>query len=479
MEIRTLLTLIVWGVIMLLNLAPDQAWGNSRIITDKKIEAFRQALEQDGFQVTPWTFGRVDISCLVCNGILPMGYGNNAGAPYLIITQEEGNPPNTIEVPRDIQLEPYDAVVFIGKTPPPAAYFSFSGYLFDYYDEGEPNKRKVVFSSLGDTISPHRINVRNKKLPYDQDVVIVMTPDRGTNARVWKAAHHARIPHYLMNTFVVPSSVVNLGKGDDKDRFVFLQRIFLPDDENDLETYLKDAEKWATVFYLTFPKPPALNLYPMPEVKVRGTGKTEVDLMPALDKLEAAILADHPGYQATRYQSGIWLNEWLDGIQRGVNLLGECRDTVYLKTENFRLTDNVDDFLIVYGVNHEAAKKATYSNFSIYHYGKELGIAGRHSRQLAGSADQYDLGKYQDKAKFLYAFKVARNCGGESNTKCLPVNKVPTTELCKSPLKTDCPLIDLGSDLFVAFRAYVEPKTGVGPYLYEILWDRVMQFSKP
>ncbi len=479
MKIRTLLSVIIWGVIVLLNSSPDPACGNSHIMTDRKIEAFRQALEHEGFQITPWTFGRVDISCLVCNQILPMGYGNNAGAPYLLITQEEGNYPYTIQVPRDIQIEPYDAVVFIGRTPPPVAYFSFSGYLFDIYDEGEPDHRRVVFSSLGDTINPHRINVHDRKFPYDQDVVIVMTPDKGTNARVWKAAKHARIPLDLMNTFVVPSSVVHLGKNVDKDRFIFLQRIFLPDDENDLETYLKDVKEWTTVFYLTFPKAPPLDPYPMPGMKVRGTGRTEVDLMPALDKLEAEILAGHPGYRATRYQSGIWLNEWLDGIQRGVNLLGECRDTVYLKTENFRLTDDVDDFLMVYGVNHEMTRKATYSNFSIYHYGKELGVAGRHSRQLAGTANPYDLGEYQDKAKFLYAFKVARNCGGVPDTKCLPVDRVPTTELCQSPLKTDCPLIDLGSDLFVAFRAYVEPKTGVGPYWFEILWDRMIHFSKP
>jgi hypothetical protein len=169
------------------------------------------------------------------------------------------------------------------------------------------------------------------------------------------------------------------------------------------------------------------------------------------------------------------LNEWLDGIQRGVNLLGECRDTTYLKTQNFTLTNDPEDFLFVFGVNHEAVGKATYSNFSIYHSGKELGIAGMNSRQLAGSADQYDLGEYQDKSKYLYAFKVVRDCGEQPPTECLPINKVPVKGGC--PLD-ECPPIELGSELFVAFRAYGEPETGIGPYWYEILWDRAIHFTK-
>lgn len=479
MKLNKLLSVVVLGLV-LVSMVPDVVNAKSPVITGEKIAAFRQALEQEGFEVTPWTYDRIDVSCLVCNGILEMGYGNNAGAPYLIITQEQGIPPQTIRVPRDIQLEPYDAVVFIGKTPPPVAYFSFSGYLFDRQYEGEP-ERRVLFTSLGDTINLHRIHTFNKKKPFNQDVVIVMTPDRGTNARVWEAAKRARFPKYLMNTFAIPSSVVKLGKGDDKDKFVFLQRIFLPESDADLESYLKDPG--ATVFYLTLPKatPTPLDPYPMPEVKVRGTGKAETDLMPALDKLEAAILAENSAYQATRYQSGIWLNEWLDGIQRRVNLLGECRDTVYLKTDDLTLADNPDEFLMVFGVNHEATGKATYSNFSIYHHEKELGIAGRHSRKLAGSADHYNLGEYKDKAKFLYALKVQRNCGcdidKDPDCRCLSVSKVPVLDTC--PFGNSCSQIDLGSNLFVAFRAYVEPETGVGPYWYEILWDRVIKFSKP
>jgi hypothetical protein len=253
--------------------------------------------------------------------------------------------------------------------------------------------------------------------------------------------------------------------------------MYLPVNQDDLNHYMDTSSEWAKVFYVTYPKKPSkLDPYPTPEIQVRGTGRTEVDLMPALDKLEAAILAANPGYQVEKFQSGIWLLEWLEGFQRGANLIGECRDTSYLKTEDFKLTSNPDDFLIVFGVNHEATGKATYSNFTLYHSGKELGLGGKHSRELAGSADGYDLGQYQDKAKYLYAFKVARNCGGLPDTECLQVNKVPTTSRC--PTGDACPSISLDSDLFLGFRAYVEPETGVGPYWFDILWDRGIHFKK-
>jgi hypothetical protein len=475
MKVKRLISVTMAIISIFISLAFAQEHGKfSKKIG--KTERFQNELQKQGLEVTPWedAFGPIDLVCLVCNEDLtgvPSGYGNNAGAPYQTISDTQYG----IRIPREIQLEPYDALVFIGKTPPPAAYFSFTGFVFSRYD-GEGKERKVIFSSIGDTINPYRINTLSGKPPFDKDIMIVITADRGTDQRIRKAAKKAGIQQAMMNTMVVPSSVVKLGKNEEADTMVFLQRIFLPEDQGELDKYMSTANEWAKVFYVTYPdKHHALDPYPAPEMKVRGTGKTEVDLMPALDKLEAAILAANPGYQADKLQSGIWLDEWLDGFQRGTNLLGECRDTSYLRTEDFKLTPNPNDFLIVFGINHEQTGKATYSNFSLYHSIKELGLAGKHSRQFNGTADQYNLGQYQDKAKYLYAFKVARDCGGLPEDECLQVDKIPVSSSC---FTSDCPSISLDDDLFLAFRAYVEPKTGVGPYWYEILWDRAIHFTE-
>jgi hypothetical protein len=38
--------------------------------------------------------------------------------------------------------------------------------------------------------------------------------------------------------------------------------------------------------------------------------------------------------------------------------------------------------------------------------------------------------------------------------------------------------VDNGSQLILAYRAYVEPSTGVGPSYYEIVYDRAIVFHK-
>lgn len=454
------------------NPAFAQVQGNPPLM-DKRVALFQKQLEQQGFTVTHWedAFGPINLACLVCNGYEDIAYGNNAGAPYQVISETyEG-----VRIGRGIQLEPYDAVIFVGKTPPPVAYFSFTGFVFDRYG-GEGKPRQQIFSSIGDTINHSRINTLDKKHPFDKEVIIVMTADRGTNERVLDAAKQAGYPQAIMNTMVVPSSVVRLGKGEKADYLLFVERMYLSANQDDLNTYMDTSSQWASVFYVTYPdKPAKLDPYPTPDMLVRGTGKTEVDLMPALDSLESAIIAANSGYQPDKLQSGIWLLEWLDGFQRGTNLIGECRDTVYLKTIDFKLGDSPEDYLIVFGVNHEATGKSTYSNFSLYHSAMELGMAGKNSRELSGSADRYDLGKYQAMSKYLYAFKVARNCGGLPATECLEVKQIPVGDCLFGDC---CPRGSLDDDLFLGFRAYVEPETGVGPNWFEILWDRAIHFKK-
>ncbi|WP_028323321.1 hypothetical protein [Desulfatirhabdium butyrativorans] len=440
-----------------------------RAITANSLKA---SMTENEIQVSTWTYGTVDVACLVCNGYLPSGYGNNAGALYLsVVDQYPAQNGSVINAPKDMKLKANDAVVIIGKTPPPMAYFSYTGFVFDRYNADDPNNRLVIFSSLGDTINQYRVHAADPRNPFNQDIVIILTADQKTDATIRYALVEMGIDPSIINTYIIPSSVAKMGKTEEADTFVFLQRVFLPENKAEFDSYLNTASQWAQVFYLSFPDQSSLRPFLMPEMKIRGTGKTEVDMMPALDRLESTILANHPGYQAKKLETGIWLNEWLDGFQRGVNLLGECRDTTYLRTPDFSLDS--DSFLMVFGVNHEATGKATYSNFSVYQAEMELGIAGKNSREFADSADGYDLGQYNSLTRYLYAYKIARNCNNETN--CLPVNTVPTTASC--PFSNGCPFVDLKGDLFLGFRAYVEPETGVGPYWYEILWDRAILFT--
>lgn len=59
---------------------------------------------------------------------------------------------------------------------------------------------------------------------------------------------------------------------------------------------------------------------------------------------------------------------------------------------------------------------------------------------------------------------MARNCSGEEN--CLVI-----------PAGSDTYGIGLGQVAFIAFRAYVEVETKVGPSYTELVYDRAVKFS--
>ena len=130
------------------------------------------------------------------------------------------------------------------------------------------------------------------------------------------------------------------------------------------------------------------------------------------------------------------------------------------------MKDDPDEFLVIYGVNHQATGKATYSSFVVYQEDKELGVSSVNSPVFTGSAAGYIPSN--DNAPYLYAWKAARNCG--SDTQCLKIALPDYLQSCNS--------VDLSQKLFVAFRAYLEPATAVGPKPSELLYDRVIMFKK-
>jgi hypothetical protein len=129
-----------------------------------------------------------------------------------------------------------------------------------------------------------------------------------------------------------------------------------------------------------------------------------------------------------------------------------------------------DDFVVVYGANHEATGKATYSNAGVY-VNKDaedvdllLGIVAQQSAQFKGTANDWLEGKPEaDKADKLYVWKFARNCGND--THCTTVT-------------SDCARVnlDLESNLWIGWRAYLEPSTKVGPAFTEIVYDQAIVF---
>ena len=103
-------------------------------------------------------------------GIVPGCFGNNPSTPYLVdklppypglvyggrVTDAPINPANK-GLWLDYFMEPDEAVVYVGPTPPEAKYFSHRSYISNRWIP-EKNTYVQIFASLGDQINNFRIN---------------------------------------------------------------------------------------------------------------------------------------------------------------------------------------------------------------------------------------------------------------------------------------------------------------------------------
>jgi hypothetical protein len=447
------------------------------------IDAFRSSLENSDFTLKLAPFVHVDLVKLYEAGKLANAAGNNAGAPYRGVF---GAIPDNVNITdlKDIsnaqekvenllystpgliqgwQMNPDEALVIVTKTPPECAYFSYCGFIFyKYYEKDQ--QRKWVWTSYNDPLNNLTIKTSGtpngaKGNPFNQDTIIIITADKGTDQRIRSAATSAGYSQDIINTYVIPSSMVKLGMGPEFDTMVFGQRMALFADEKAGQEYVNAV---SAAIRVTPKSQVTLDPFPAPELRVRGTGKTEVDLQPALDELRQAILAKYSDLSANELETSVWLPESYEAVQTETYVAGESRDTVYLRCDTFTLGDDPDEFVIVYGVNHAASGKATYSNCSFYGEAGWNGVAGIYSPQYTGSAEEYLPGN--PLAKYLYVCKFARSCGPEKT--CVVV-----------PTGPGAYGVGLDEPAFVAIRAYLEPATKVGPAYPEMLYDRAIKFS--
>ncbi len=457
--------------------------GNVTRVSNGDIDTFLSSLEKSGFTFKLAPFFHVDLIELYEAGKLPDAGGNNANAPYkgvLSTLPENVNIKdmeqlsnaeeliqnrliNTPGLAEGWQLNPDEAIVLVVKTPPECAYFSYCGFIFYKYYEKD-RQRKFVWTSYNDPLNNLTIKTSGtpngaKGNPFNQNTIIIITADKGTDQRVRSVLVSAGYSEDIINTYVVPSSMVKLGTGPEFDTMVIGHRMALFADEKAGQEYVNAV---TAAIKVTPNSQAKLDPFPAPELRVRGTGKTEIDLQPALDDLRKAILEKHSNMAAKELVTYVWLTESYDAVQTGTYVAGESRDTVYLRSDTLTLGDDPDEFVIVYGINHAATGKATYANCNFYGEDAWNGVAGIYSTDYAGSAEQYLPGN--PLAKYLYVCKFARSSNSEET--CIVVPTGPNAHG-----------VELNEPAFIGFRAYMEPATKVGPAFTEILYDQVIKFS--
>ena len=464
-------------------------------------EAFQQALEQDGFTVQEGELAYFDLIRLLEEGILPSAYGNNPTTKYVIyfvppapgyeVDEQISKIASTIGVSGNTtpfwNLRPDEAVVFVGRTPPECRYFSYD-YCLMHRTIG--NERRWIFSNVADTVNNLVIKTEGApdgqiENPFNQTTVIIITADRGIDQRIRAAAQSSGYSGNIINTQVLPSSMLNMGLENDSDTFAAFVRPALFNDTQVGDNYINNTP--ATVFRITPNNTTKLDPYDYPELRVRGTGQTEFDLMDDLEELRIAILEKYNESNATELPTSQIVPIGSDAIQRGINGVGPTNDAAYLWTGNqtissptppffntseyypflqdpaVTLGNDSDEFIIVYGVNHVATGKATYSNFAVYGADVWNGVRAITDEDFNGSAEEYLPDN--PNAKYLYVYKLARNCS-KGDQYCYEV-----------PYGVGVHGIELDQPLFVFWRAYLENSTKTGPSYSEIVYDRAIKFD--
>ena len=464
-------------------------------------ETFQQALEQDGFTVQDGELGYFDLIGFLEAGVLPSAYGNNPTTKYLAFFVP---PASGYEVDERISkltmviglsgnttpfwnLGPDEAVVFVGRTPPECRYFSYDHYIMHrtYGDE-----KRWLFANIADPVNNLVIKTEgtpngSSGNPFNQTTIIIITADKGIDQRIRAVAQSTGYSDDIINTQVLPSVMLNMGLENDSDTFAAFVRPALFNDTQAGDDYINNTP--AVVFRITPNESAELDPYGYPELRVRGTGQTEFDLMDDLEELRIAILKKYSKLDATELPTSQGVPIGIDAIQRGINAVGPNNDAAYLWSANqtvssptppffdtsqyypflrdpaITLGDDKDEFIIVYGVNHVATGKATYSNFCIYGADVWNGVNAITDEDFSGSAEEYLPNN--PNAKYLYVYKLARNC------------KTGDQYCYEVPCGVGVHGIELDQPLFIAWRAYLEKSTKIGPSYSEIVYDRAIKFD--
>jgi len=464
------------------------------------VEEFRLALEQDGFTVQIGELGFLDFIKLLNEGVSPSAWGNNPTTKYLtyFVPPAPGYKVDEqfAKIARVLgfsgnsssfwNIRPDEAIVFVGRTPPECEYFSFDSNLLS---RTYGNETRWLFATFDDTLNHLVIKTEGTPdglagNPFNQTTLIVTTADKDIDQRIRAAALSAGYSKGIINTMVLPSSLLNLGLEGDSDTFTILIRPALYKDKQAGEEYLNETP--AVVLRITPNQTAELDPYDYPELRVRGTGKTEFDLADDLEELRIAILNKYSELNARELPTSIAVPTGSDAIQRGVDGLGPSNDCCYLWTayqtaslptppffnttgfypflrdSQVTLGNDTNEFIIAYGVNHVATGKATYSNFGVNGADIFNAIGAISNLELNGTAEEYLPDN--PNAKYLYVYKIARNCNGEPH--CF---EVPTGPGAYG--------ISLNQPLLIAWRSYLEKATKTGPSYSEIVYDRAIKFD--
>jgi hypothetical protein len=489
---------------------------------DNRADKFVAALKTVGYGVSEGSAHLIDPANFVNYHVIDSAAGNNAGQPYKRLqvlpfpnmTEDEDQKAMGI-----FRLQPYEAVVYVGPTPPEGDYFSFTPFLWHRFAGKKIPKGDWIFAALGDPLNNRQIKVEGGGTnTFEKNTIVIFTADQGVNDKIVAQAKAAGYPESMINTYVLPSKLLDMGVDLKNDSFLILVRTANVYDQAALFDY-NNNDYYARIFRVTPGSvPDPLKPYDTPPMANRKAQKTENELVEpyngktlsqSLDDLKQAIIDRTPAVQVKSFESVRWFAESRDILTNNNPgspdyhkfVAGEASDTPYLRTSSNGAPANFilgpDDMVVVYGVNHEATGLATYSNVSVYServldptsmddyiFGFNnpvwCGVTGLGSKD--SSDPLYGYNRFGDSAynylpltnkhgKYLYAVRVLRQPPADPEKKPWITVPEPTPE--GGPASG----IVLTDPVTIGYRAYVNPATTHGPDYGDIIPDRALWFK--
>lgn len=425
------------------------------------LQQLREKLDAGGFDVLDGSFEFLDLSGCCATSCL----GNNPSSPYATFRVPPGKgqvEPNPFADEKGVspayRLRADEAVVYVGKTPPRGKYFGFTPYVSQRTENG-----KVIqpFASVNETLNDRMMFKEGGGDPFDRPVVIVAALDQGVDAQVRASLVAAGYPSSWIHSLVFDPSKSRPGLEAEADAFSVLFRMAIPEEPAAFEAYRKAPP--GTVLRVTPRVAAAPQPFPPQQPRPKDTTNTEAALEPSVELLEKAIQEAFPGYTSKVMLTTQGTPDPDACLAGEAACAYDNRDTIYPATVPQKLLDDPEDFLMVYGVNHAASGKASYGSVSVYAVKSLVGVLSVTSAEYEGSASTF-LPEHPD-APRLYAWKLARSCGGEAGCTEIPYGTCPDGI-------ADEDLVSL------AFRVYQEPGTATAPAPSTLVIDRVMRFSK-
>jgi hypothetical protein len=460
-----------------------------------------QVFSSDGFEVRQGQFRILDPVSMACTGpagkpVIPSTWYNNV-QPYLSIILPgyfwDADPWEKAKraMPINYLLRQDEAVLIVGSTPPPMAYYSFQTMLFARYNPATNNYNpatggffapyEATVAYLGDTVNSLTVRTTGST-PYNRPMALISTGNRQTQGRIRAALQAAGYADAVINTETLPPSLVRFGY-ETGDQFLFTMRLAIAAGGDQAFNNFEQTVAAGNVMQVFRVRPKAefsADPLPAPVLRTRGTGHTEMDLYPTMEKLRQAILGRFgAGFNAEELDTFLpdSIPEGYPAIQRGIAYMGPGRDgsAGYGRDANYWASPWFDlganDFALLYGVDHAATGKATYSSAAVYlDQTLAAGVSDVNSGDFAKTprtANSFLPG--EPGIEKFYVWKVARNCHGEAA--CLDARLLRPEHIanCGTKIAADAPVR-------IGFRQYAEPATRVGPADAELIYDRVIVF---